>query len=78
MKHTIEMKRAILDISKEINEILGCKSYFCRPHCSQDKGQVENRSIGDFSLRNDLISDGDSRSNYKQSSDEAIRMENSS
>ena len=57
MKNTIEMKRAILDISKEINEILGCESYFCRTYCSQDKGQVETRNIDDFSLRNDLISD---------------------
>lgn len=29
---------------QEINEILGCTSYFCRPYCSQDKGQVENRN----------------------------------
>ena len=36
MKNTIEMKRAILDISKEINEILSCESYLCRPYCSQD------------------------------------------
>lgn len=62
-KTAIEMKRIILEISKEINiksitydngtenvchqeinEILGCESYFCRPYCSQDKGQVENRN----------------------------------
>ena len=65
-------------LHNEINQIIGCKSYFCRPYCSQDKWQVENRNIDDFSPINDLISDGDSRGNYKQSSDEAIRMENSS
>ena len=62
-KSAVEMKRAILEISREINvksitydngtenilhneinKILGCKSYFCRPYCSQDKGQVENRN----------------------------------
>ena len=37
---------------QEINEILGCTSYFCRPYCSQDKGQVENRNIDDFFIRN--------------------------
>jgi len=28
----------------EINGLLGCKSYFCRPYCSGDKGLVENRN----------------------------------
>ena len=31
-------------LHNEINKILGCESYFCRPYCSQDKGQVENRN----------------------------------
>lgn len=31
-------------LHNEINQIIGCNSYFCRPYCSQDKGQVENRN----------------------------------
>ena len=26
------------------NQILHCKSYFCRPYCSADKGSIENRN----------------------------------
>jgi IS30 family transposase len=29
---------------EKINRIFGCKSYFCRPYCSGDKGLVENRN----------------------------------
>ena len=29
---------------KEFNKLLGCKSYFCRPYCSADKGSIENRN----------------------------------
>lgn len=28
----------------ELNTLLGCKSYFCRPYCSADKGSIENRN----------------------------------
>lgn len=28
----------------ELNKLLGCKSYFCRPYCSADKGSIENRN----------------------------------
>ena len=28
----------------ELNKLLGCKSYFCRPYCSADKGAIENRN----------------------------------
>lgn len=27
-----------------VNQILGCKSYFCRPYRSSDKGSIENRN----------------------------------
>lgn len=27
----------------ELNKLLGCKSYFCRPYRSADKGSIENR-----------------------------------
>ena len=27
-----------------VNQILNCKSYFCRPYCSSDKGSIENRN----------------------------------
>ena len=29
---------------EELNKLLGCKSYFCRPYCSADKGSIENRN----------------------------------
>ena len=29
---------------EDINELLGCKSYFCRPYNSGDKGLIENRN----------------------------------
>jgi IS30 family transposase len=29
---------------EKINRMLGCKSYFCRPYCSGDKGLVEERN----------------------------------
>ena len=42
-------------LHNEINKILGCESYFCRPYCSQDKWQVENRNIDDFSPRKQIL-----------------------
>ena len=29
---------------EELNKLLSCKSYFCRPYCSADKGSIENRN----------------------------------
>ena len=29
---------------EELNKLLGCKSYFCRPYCSADKSSIENRN----------------------------------
>ena len=31
-------------LHSKTNELIGCKSFFCRPYCSQDKGSVENRN----------------------------------
>ncbi len=29
---------------EQVNKLLNCKSYFCRPYCSGDKGLIENRN----------------------------------
>lgn len=29
---------------EQVNNLLNCKSYFCRPYCSGDKGLIENRN----------------------------------
>ena len=29
---------------EQVNNLLNCRSYFCRPYCSGDKGLVENRN----------------------------------
>ena len=53
-------------LHSKTNELIVCKSFFCRPYCSQDKGSVENRN----KILRQFLKKG---TNFDLISEEAIR-----